>query len=33
MLKFDKEIAKAKMLKYMIMNCSCEFWPYNTISS
>ena len=29
MLKFDKEITKAKMLKYMIMNCSCEFWPHN----
>ena len=25
MLKFDKEITKAKMLKYVIMNYSCEF--------
>ena len=23
--KFDKEITKAKLLKYMIMNCSYEF--------
>ena len=25
MLKFDKEITKGQMLKYVIMNCSCEF--------
>ena len=25
MIKFDKEFQKAKMLKCMIMNCSCEF--------
>ena len=25
MLKFDKEITKVKMLKYVIMNGSCEF--------
>ena len=24
-LKFDKEITEAKMLKYVVMNCSCEF--------
>ena len=25
MLKFDKEITKAKMLKYINMNCTCKF--------
>ena len=25
MLKFDKEFTEAKMLKYIIMNCLCEF--------
>ena len=24
-LKFEKEITKNKLLKYVIMNCSCEF--------
>ena len=28
-LKLDKEITKAKMLKYVIMNCSCEFFTHN----
>ena len=26
MVKFDKEIAKAEMLKDIIMNSSCEFF-------
>ena len=25
MLKFDKEITKAKMLQHILMDCSCEF--------
>ena len=25
MFNFDKEITKAKMLKYVIMDCLCEF--------
>ena len=29
MLKSDKEIKKAKMLKYMNMNCLYEFWLHN----
>ena len=26
MLKFEKENMEAKMLKYIKMNCSCEFF-------
>ena len=26
MLKFDKEITKVQMLKYIILNCSCEYF-------
>ena len=29
MLKFDKENMEAEMLKYIIMNCSCEFLSHN----